>query len=634
GPGTIARRTAAPVAVGRSAVAGRAVARHAQRSAVPAHGVAHPPRLRAGHRRAAAGAGLRAAGLAVGGQADRGPGGGGHARRRARLGPHRRAGGPGVRHRGRGRGGGAHGNAAGKPAGRPVQQPHERAADGARRRAGPSALRGSRLLRPPGARPPADGGAHRPAQPALRPGAGRAHPAHPHGDAARLFTASLRAARGHRAPVVPGRDPLCRAGLLAALPVDARAAEAGLLPHDRRVGQDGQGGQALRPVAVPDRAVPKPGRRVLRGQPPPGHPPLARQHRPHPAFDHRILRGVRHNRVPHRPGPADAGRPDAAGGHLFALARPDPADAALHDGAVRAGAVPGRPLRLPSAAAVHPPDRRVAPLPRSHPRGVRVPRRLVPLPGRGGGRRHRSARRRSLLGAAGRVVPHSPRGAAGAGGGERRGKDDRHQAAHPAVRAHPRRGTARWPPAGRLRPGGPARPGGGDLPGLRAVRHDGGREHRRGPHRRPGARSGHGPAAGGGGGAALAGLGGGGGASRALRADAGAALRGRGRPVGRAVAEGGAGPGLHARRPAADPGRAHRRPRRARRVRGVPAVFGADGGEDGRPDLAPLFHGADGRPHRGAGARARAGGGDPRGAAGPGRPLRRAVQPAGRGVSL
>jgi hypothetical protein len=118
-----------------------------------------------------------------------------------------------------------------------------------------------------------------------------------------------------------------------------------------------------------------------------------------------------------------------------------------------------------------------------------------------------------------------------------------------------------------------------------------------------------------------------------LSPDAGAALRGGRGPLRRPVAEGGARPGLHARRPAPDPGRAHRRPGRARRVRRLPALRRADRGADGDPHLAPLQHRAHGGPHRGAGGGAGAGGGDPRGAAGAGRPLRRAVQPpGGRGV--
>ena len=43
----------------------------------------------------------------------------------------------------------------------------------------------------------------------------------------------------------PAVDALRGAGLLAPLPVDAGAAQAGLLPADRRFGKDGQGGEAL-----------------------------------------------------------------------------------------------------------------------------------------------------------------------------------------------------------------------------------------------------------------------------------------------------------------------------------------------------------------------------------------------------
>ena len=84
-------------------------------------------------------------------------------------------------------------------------------------------------------------------------------------------------------------------------------------------------------------------------------------------------------------------------------------------------------------------------------------------------------------------LPHPTRRAAGAGGRERRGQDDHHQAAGAAVRAHARHGAAGRTSPGGVRPCGAARGGGRHLPGLRALRHDGGGEHRRGAHRGAGA---------------------------------------------------------------------------------------------------------------------------------------------------
>ena len=60
---------------------------------------------------------------------------------------------------------------------------------------------------------------------------------------------------------------------------------------------------------------------------------------------------------------------------------------------------------------------------------------------------------------------------------------------------------------------------------------------------------------------------------RRLPADARPPLRGRRRPLGRRVAEDRAGARLHARRAGADPRRADRGARRARRVRGLPALL-------------------------------------------------------------
>src|SRR6185437_4004715 len=104
--------------------------------------------------------------------------------------------------------------------------------------------------------------------------------------------------------------------------------------------------------------------------------------------------------------------------------------------------------------------------------------------------------------------------------------------------------------------------------------------------------------------------------------------------LGRRVAEGGAGPGLHAGRAAADPGRADRRARRAGRVRGVSALFRAHGGPYGGAHLPPLQHGPHGRPDPRTQGRGADRAGDPRGAGAAGRALCGTVPAPGGGVSL
>jgi ATP-binding cassette subfamily B protein len=121
--------------------------------------------------------------------------------------------------------------------------------------------------------------------------------------------------------------------------------------------------------------------------------------------------------------------------------------------------------------------------------------------------------------------------------------------------------------------------------------------------------------------------------ARRLRPGHRQALPHRPRPVGRRVAEDRHRPRLHARRAAADPGRADRLARRARGVRRVPALQGAEPGPDGRPDLAPVLERADGRSDPGDGAGRDRGPGHPPRAARRRRPLRRAVRAAGRRLS-
>ena len=124
------------------------------------------------------------------------------------------------------------------------------------------------------------------------------------------------------------------------------------------------------------------------------------------------------------------------------------------------------------------------------------------------------------------------------------------------------------------------------------------------------------------------------GTARQLRHHAGALVGRRHRALRRRVAEDRAGPRLHARCATPDSGRADRVARRAHRVRSLPAFPGADRGPHGGADLAPVLHGAHGRPHlrhRGRpGVRAR----HARGANSPRRNLRHLVRHAGVGLSI
>ena len=102
----------------------------------------------------------------------------------------------------------------------------------------------------------------------------------------------------------------------------------------------------------------------------------------------------------------------------------------------------------------------------------------------------------------------------------------------------------------------------------------------------------------------------------------------------RRMAEGGDRARLHARGRGADPRRADGGARCARRVRGVPALQGAQQGQDGRADLASLLERAHGRPHLRAGRRQGRSRRHARGAAGPAGSLRRALRAAGRRLSM
>ena len=82
------------------------------------------------------------------------------------------------------------------------------------------------------------------------------------------------------------------------------------------------------------------------------------------------------------------------------------------------------------------------------------------------------------------------------------------------------------------------------------------------------------------------------------------------------------------RRAAADPRRAHRRPRRARRGRALRPLPRPDARPHHHPDLAPLLHRAPRRPDLRDRGRLRAGAGLARRADGAGRPLRRALHAA------
>src|SRR5439155_14447667 len=99
---------------------------------------------------------------------------------------------------------------------------------------------------------------------ALGHGPGPRHPDLARGGAAAATPVAALAAGGRRRAVVPGRDSLCGARLLAALPVDPGAAAARLPPLRGRVGRDGERGEALQSVGLPRGPVCEAVRRVLR----------------------------------------------------------------------------------------------------------------------------------------------------------------------------------------------------------------------------------------------------------------------------------------------------------------------------------------------------------------------------------
>ena len=119
-----------------------------------------------------------------------------------------------------------------------------------------------------------------------------------------------------------------------------------------------------------------------------------------------------------------------------------------------------------------------------------------------------------------------------------------------------------------------------------------------------------------------------------LSADAGQEIRGGRRSVGRRMAEDRAGACLHPRRAGADSRRADGGARRARRVRGVPALLRAGCRPDGDPHLASLFDGANGRPDHRAAARQGRGAGLTRRAPRKARAVRGAVHDAGGWVPV
>ena len=89
-------------------------------------------------------------------------------------------------------------------------------------------------------------------------------------------------------------------------------------------------------------------------------------------------------------------------------------------------------------------------------------------------------------------------------------------------------------------------------------------------------------------------------AARWVRPDDRQALQERRRALRRRVAEDRHRARLHARSSCAHPRRAHGSARRPFRVRGVPALQGAERRQDGGTHLAPLLQRAHGRSHRGA----------------------------------
>ena len=206
------------------------------------------------------------------------------------------------------------------------------------------------------------------------------------------------------------------------------AAPARLPPLYRRQRRLGQGGEALRALAVPGRPVREALRRVLPGQQGPGHeaqPGLRTAGRPgYPG----ILRRLRRHHLPHghrAPGARQGvhhRRADLPGGVVPPEPGPDPAGAADPVPDLRAEPLPRRPLQLLHHPAPHPVRRRRPGRAAPAATGVSLRGRGIPVP------------RQRGMGRPPPRFPAGPRGAPGAGRGKRCRQDDAGEAAGPALR--------------------------------------------------------------------------------------------------------------------------------------------------------------------------------------------------------
>ena len=464
-----------------------------------------------------------------------------------------------------------------------VQQRDQPPAHGARGRARPRGFRGQRASGPAGTRAATGQWSLQPHRATLRPGAGRGDRRKLRGGPAHLCAVAHRSAR-HRAPAgVHRRGAFQCAKLLAQLYAHAGAARTRLRPANRGQRRDRQGSEDLRPERVPDRALSRARHELLRGQ---------SAHRAascglgQPALRHRdggLLRRVRLHRVAHAPRRFLHWRPHISRGLVPAPAHAAGKPASRVLAGRGAGTVLGRPVLV---LRNHTGDRAAAqpaPVSRSHRGGLPVRERRLPLPRR----RALGRARPDLRTACGRNARVSGR--------KRRRQDDAGQAAGTTLRSG--RGThpARRARPARVRPVRAARQYRRHLPGLRPLPLHRGRQHcgraHRGARRPRAYRQRRGAQPGGRGHPQ---------AAQWLRPGPRQALPDRRRSFRRRMAEGGHRARVHARRAAADPGRADRGARRTLGVRGFQALQGFERRPDRSAHLAPLFERADGRPDRGS----------------------------------
>ncbi|HET8655101.1 MAG TPA: ATP-binding cassette domain-containing protein [Longimicrobiaceae bacterium] len=247
--------------------------------------------------------------------------------------------------------------------GRPLLEPRERAHHGARRDAGPRAVRGPGDVRPPRAGAPADDRPDRPPLPALRDGAGRHHPGHAGRRARRVQPGAPPPAGARRSPQLPGRDPLRRAQLFAPLPAHAGAPRAGLPALRGRERRDGQGGPDVRSRAVARRALRRPRPALLRGECAPLGAEGDGERTPLGARHPGLLRRLRHHPPPRGRRGDQRGNAHLPCGRLHAQPRPHPAAPAGGERHLRAEPQPRRPLRLlrPASDRLQPARRAAGP---------------------------------------------------------------------------------------------------------------------------------------------------------------------------------------------------------------------------------------------------------------------------------